>query len=78
MSINWPKLVNQGRAKAIGVSWTEEEAVAISKCAPAEREALIAELRGQPSGKVEGQVAQPTSVPATPAPVKVKKPRVKK
>ena len=46
MSINWPKLVNQGRAKAIGVSWTEGEAVAISQCAPAEREALIVRLRG--------------------------------
>ena len=46
MSIDWSKLVNQGRAKAIGVSWTEEEAVALSKCNPVEREAMVAELRG--------------------------------
>lgn len=28
--IDWPKLVAQGRAKAYGVSWTEEEARAVS------------------------------------------------
>ena len=81
-NINWPKLVNQGRAKAIGVSWTEEEAVALSKCNPVEREAMIAKLRGgttettQPEAKVEG--TEQATAPEAPAPVKVKKPRVKK
>jgi hypothetical protein len=30
MAIEWAKLVAQGRAKAFGVSWTEEEARAVS------------------------------------------------
>jgi len=47
MSVDWPKLVNQGRAKAIGVSWTEEEAIALSKCNPIDREAMIVELRSK-------------------------------
>ena len=31
MSIQWGKLVAQGRAKAIGISWTEAEANEIAK-----------------------------------------------
>ena len=74
------KLVAKGRMKAIGVSWTEEEAVAISKCSQADREKLIAKLRGetteteQPEAKVEGLVQ--ATAPEAPAPVKPK--RVKK
>ncbi len=33
---NWPNLVMNGRAKAIGVPWTEEEAGARAKGIPAE------------------------------------------
>ena len=29
--INWPKLVQQGRAKAVGIPWSDEEANAIHK-----------------------------------------------
>jgi hypothetical protein len=29
MAIDWAKLVTQGRAKALGVSWTEQEAFAV-------------------------------------------------
>lgn len=30
-SLNWGKLYDQGRCKDIGVSWTEEEAVAVAE-----------------------------------------------
>lgn len=43
--INWMKLVGQGRAKAYGISWTEEEIKAITSVNPAKREFLIKELR---------------------------------
>ena len=39
------KLVGQGRAKAYGISWTEEEIKAITSVSPAKREFLIKELR---------------------------------
>lgn len=39
------KLVGQGRAKAYGISWTEEEIKAITGVNPAKREFLIKELR---------------------------------
>lgn len=29
MSINWGKLYNEGRCREVGISWTEEEAVAL-------------------------------------------------
>ena len=45
MSINWMKLVGQGRAKAYEESWSEEEINAISKASPVEKEFLIKELR---------------------------------
>lgn len=45
MSVNWMKLVAQGRAKAFGVSWTEEEAVALAKCNEAQKADLIEKLR---------------------------------
>jgi len=55
MSLNpnqYAKLVGQGRAKAINVPWTEEEMAQIVACKnPAERAALIAELRA--GGTVE-------------------------
>jgi hypothetical protein len=34
--IEWGKLVSQGRAKAYGVPWTSEEAVAVSQGIPAD------------------------------------------
>lgn len=33
--VDWGRLVTQGRAKAVGVSWTEEEAVAVAALAKA-------------------------------------------
>jgi len=67
------KLVAKGRMKSIGVSWTEEEAIAISKCSPADREKLIAKLRGQ--------VEQPTQTqnvnPKTPEEIQAEKEKVK-
>jgi len=53
------KLVAKGRMKAIGVSWTEEEAVAIAKASPADREKLIAKLRGQVEKPTQTQNVNP-------------------
>lgn len=57
MSINWGKLVDQGRAKAIGVSWSEEELRALFHLKiPAEfvRNGIITlEAYKQDKGKVE-------------------------
>jgi hypothetical protein len=36
MSVNWGNLVAKGRAKAIGIPWTEKEQVAIHSGVPAE------------------------------------------
>lgn len=75
---NYAKLVNQGRAKAISVPWTEEEWSAIQAVKGGERETLIANLR---AGKVEPKVEEPKvgtpRVPTTSEPVKVEK-KVKK
>lgn len=30
MSLNWPQLVTQGRAKDIGIAWSEEEQLALA------------------------------------------------
>jgi len=49
MSIQWMKLVGQGRAKAYGEPWSEKEMAEISKASGAEKEALIAKFR---AGKV--------------------------
>lgn len=31
MSLNWPQLVSQGRAKDIGIAWTEDELMQLLK-----------------------------------------------
>ena len=86
MSLNanqYAKLVHQGRAKAIGVPWTEEEAKAIADCGNdrTKRDELITKFRAGES--VENKPTDTaTGEPTPPAPVekpkRVSKPRVKK
>jgi len=59
-SIQWMKLVGQGRAKAYGVPWLEVEVAELAKVSGAEKEALIAKFR---TGKVEEPKVETPEVP---------------
>ena len=77
---NYSKLVTRGRAKSIGVPWTEKEWADIQAVQGAERETLIAKFRGVvptvETPKVEEPKVETPEVPAEEpavAPKKVRK-----